>query len=172
MARTGRTLSAATYACPVMTAISATLRARGSLVAAASMAIAALAGAGCGGSTPSKPLTRAQLTAKANAICQRIVSEVDWSKVTAQELPKVVVRLASLEEQAAAELGQLVAPPSIADEWQVVIDGFKLTGPEFRKIARDAQHSPQAYPKLPLSNAQHERALDANILHIKECAKY
>lgn len=57
-------------------------------------------------------------------------------------------------------------------EWRLVVDGFRLTGPEFRKIAQEVQRSPAAYPRLPLSNAQHERGLDTNIAGIKDCAKY
>lgn len=140
---------------------------------ALALTCAAGAASGCGGtSSAHKPLTRAQLTAKANAICRRVIGEVDWSKVTPQELPRVVSRLAALEEHAAAELNKLVPPASIADEWRLVVDGFRGTGPEFRVIARAVQQNPQAYPSLPLSNAQHERGLDANILHIPGCVKY
>lgn len=129
---------------------------------------------GCGGSSssPSKPLTRAELTAKANAICRRVVSEVDWAKVSPQKLPHVVSKLAALEEQAASELNKLTPPRTMLGEWRLVVDGFRLTGPEFRKISQEVEHNPSLYSTLPLSNAQHERGLYANIEGIKDCAKY
>jgi hypothetical protein len=139
------------------------------------LATAALGTAsGCGGgSSSSRPLSRAQLTAKANTICQRVIGEVDWSKVRPQDLPSVVGRLAALEEQAAAELERLTPPASMADKWRLIVDGFRATGPEFRRLAQSIKAAgAQAYTVLPLSDAQHERGLEANIAHIKECAKY
>ncbi|MGN6371439.1 MAG: hypothetical protein ACTHM1_00365 [Solirubrobacteraceae bacterium] len=138
-----------------------------------SLTIAAiLLASGCGGASKSKPLSRAELTAKADAICRRVIPEVNWEHVKPEELPRVVNRLAKLEEQAADELGALTPPPAMADEWRLIVDAFHLTGPEFRKIAADVQTAPSAYPTLPLSNAQHERALQANVEGIKDCAKY
>jgi hypothetical protein len=145
-------------------------------MAFAALAVSAIGTAsGCGGgssSSASKPLTRAELTAKANAICKRVISQVDWDKVTPQELVHVVGKLASLEEQAASELDKLTPPRSMLAEWRLVVDGFRLTGPEFRRIAQEVEHNPSVYARLPLSNAQHERGLDANIAGIKDCAKY
>jgi hypothetical protein len=135
------------------------------------VAIAMAALSGCSGSSTSKPLTRAELTAKANAICRRVIAQVDWSKVTPADLPRTVDRLAALEEQAGHELEKLTPPTSIADEWQLIVDGFKLTGPEFKQIARSAGRVGPGYA-IPLSNAQHERALGANEIGITECAKY
>jgi hypothetical protein len=128
---------------------------------------------GCGGgSSSARPLTRVELTARANAICQRVVSQVDWTKITPKELPRVVSRAAELEERGAAELDKLEPPPSMADDWRVIVDDFKATGREFRVIAMNVKRSGGAYPRLPLSNAQHERALAANVAGIKECARY
>jgi hypothetical protein len=141
----------------------------GALLATALIAVAT----GCGGgSSKTKPLTRAELTAKANAICRRVIGEVDWSKVTPQKLPSIVGKLAALEEQAASELDKLTPPASLADEWREIVDGFRLTGPEFRQMAEQIRKAPNAYTQVVLSNAQHERALVANVAHIKDCAKY
>lgn len=130
--------------------------------------------AGCGSSSSTgKPLTRAELTDKANAICRHVIGEVDWGKVPPAQLPRLVGKLAALEEQAASELNKLTPPPAMADEWRIIVDDFKLTGPEFRKIAESVKATPSAAPsELPLSNAQHERGLAANIAGIKDCAKY
>jgi hypothetical protein len=130
---------------------------------------------GCGGSSSNaKPLTRADLTAKASAICRRVLSEVDWAKVAPQDLPRLVGRLAALEEQASAELDKLVPPASLADEWRLIVDDFKATGPELKEIAERVRVGGPApfQGGLPLSEAQHERGLAANIMGIKDCAKY
>jgi hypothetical protein len=142
------------------------------LSAALALAGVILPVVGCGEASRSKPLTRAELTAKADAICRRVIGQVDWSKVNPESLPSQVDRLAALEEQAAGELDKLTPPPAMADEWRLIVDGFKLTGPEFKQIAHQVKESPQAYPSIPLSNAQHERGLAANIAGIKDCAKY
>jgi hypothetical protein len=142
------------------------------LIAALAFAAVILPASGCGGSSKTKPLTRAELTAKADAICRRIIPQVDWSKVNPEPLPSQVDRLAALEEQAASELDKLTPPATMADEWRLIVDGFKLTGPEFKTIAAEVKSSPHAFPRLPLSNAQHERGLAADIAGIKDCAKY
>lgn len=143
--------------------------ARSSLLAA--ILLTAVAIAGCGGSSSKpKPLTRAELTAKANVICRRVISQVDWTKVNPATLPRVVDRLAALEERAASELEKLTPPASMADEWRLIVDGFKLTGPEFKQIAQSALRT--ANYQLPLSSAQHERGQRANEAGIAECAKY
>jgi len=136
------------------------------------MTVVALVASGCGGTSKSKPLSRAELTAKADAICRRVIPAVNWEHVAPGDLPRLVNRLAALEEQAASELNALTPPSSMADEWRLIVDGFRLTGTEFRRIASDVKANLGAYPKLPLSNAQHERALQANIDGIKDCAKY
>lgn len=136
------------------------------------LAAAAVAASGCGGSASSStPLTRAQLNAKASAICRRVISAVDWSKVNPAELPRTVNRLATFEERAASELEKLTPPPSIADEWRLFVDDFRATGSEFKQIAQIAAKVSHGYA-LPLSNAQRERSHAATELGISECAKY
>lgn len=127
---------------------------------------------GCGGSTSSKPLTRTELTAKANAICRRVIAEVDWSKGTPLSSVAVVDRLAALEERAAAELEKLTPPQSMLGQWRLIVDGFRLTGPEFRLMAKQAQERHETAYVLGLSNSQHERGLAAKIAGIKSCEQY
>lgn len=142
------------------------------LFGAALAAIALVVASGCGGSssTSSKPLTLAELTAKADAICKRIIPQVDWEKADPKTLPHVVGHLAALEEQAASELEKLTPPASIADEWREIIDDFRLTGHEFKQIAFGASQVPGV--GVPLSNAQHERGMVAKHMGIIECEKY
>lgn len=147
-----------------MTAIVARLAA---LLSAATLTLGVLGG--CGES--SKPLTRAELIAKADAICRRVTHQVDWLKVTKQSLSGSVHRLAALEEQAAGELSKLIPPPSMAEAWHFIVNGFRLTGPQFEQIARAAREVVGSYA-IPLSNAQHERALRAKLEGITGCEEY
>lgn len=142
------------------------------LFGAALVAMVLVVASGCGGSssTSSKPLTRAELTAKANAICKRIIPAVDWTKADPKTLPHVVGHLAALEEQAASELEKLTPPTSISDEWREIIDGFRLTSHEFKQIAFGVSQIPGE--GVPLSNAQHERGMEAKRMGIVECEKY
>jgi len=137
------------------------------------LAAIALAVTGCGGSsssTSSKPLTRAELTAKANTICKRIIAQVDWTKADPKELPHIVGHLAELEEQGARELEKLTPPPAMADEWRLLVDGFRLSGPEMKQIANGVAQVPNE--GVPLSNAEHERAVQAKDLRISGCERY
>jgi hypothetical protein len=141
-------------------------------LAAALLLVGAMSIGGCGGSSHTKPLTRAELIARADAICRRILTEVDWPKAKAQTLRSVVDRLAALEEQAANELEQLTPPASMYDEYRTIVDGFKLTGPQFKQIAQEVQTlGPAAFPLLPLSNAQHDRGFSAKVARIEECVR-
>lgn len=144
------------------------------LFGAALAAVALVVAPGCGGSSsssaPSKPLTRAELTAKANTICKRIIAQVDWQKANPKTLPRLIDHLAALEEQAASELEKLTPPPAMADEWRLLVDGFKLSGPEMKQIADGVAQVPGE--GVPLSNAQHERAVEAKDLGVSGCEGY
>jgi hypothetical protein len=60
--------------------------------------------AGCGSST-AKPLTRAELAAKANAICRTVAAKLAMKTIkTEQDVARVAPELASSEQTALAEL--------------------------------------------------------------------
>jgi hypothetical protein len=146
---------------------------RGSIGLCLAWAAALLGAYGCGGSSSSsKPLTRAELTAKADAICRRVTGEVDWSKVKPATLPTVAGRLAGLEEQAASELDELTPPASMLAEWRLIVDGFRLTAPQLRQLAHRFSQEPGVLRYVPLTDAQRERADAARVAGIRGCERY
>ncbi len=84
------------------------------LVAIALVA-ATLAAAGCGSS--SKPLTRAELTKKANTICKKVTVKLQAATKkgvsTVQQIAHLAPELASFEETALVELGKLIPPANL-----------------------------------------------------------
>lgn len=95
--------------------------------AATALATTVLALAGCGGSAE-KPLTRSELTAKANAICKTVTTKLATKNITTQQdIARVAPELASFEQTALTELGKLVPPAALASDWkQFVTDAGTL----------------------------------------------
>ena len=92
-------------------------------VAASTLATIGLALAGCGGSS-TKPLTRAELTVKANAICKAITAKFATKNIsTPKELSRVVPELAVYEQTALGELSALVPPAELANDWKTFVAG-------------------------------------------------
>jgi len=86
----------------------------------------ALTAAGCGGSTSSngsKQLTRAELIAKADAICKRANAEraAMPSIRTRSDYAIVLPRVATNNDAAIAELARLTPPASMASDWKQII---------------------------------------------------
>lgn len=142
-------------------------------IIAAAVAAVTLATSGCGGSD--KPLTRTELVAKAEAICRHAVDTVDWRKATFDQLARLGPRLAAIEEDASSELAHLKPPASLSIDWQILIDNFRVTGEQFRKLAATAKaHGGDASFLLePVLSAMRERAGDARTSGFRgECARY
>jgi len=85
------------------------------LAATAFAAVAFTVAAGCGSS--SKPLTRAELTAKANTICKKVTVKLQAATKkgvgTVQQIAHLAPELASFEETALVELSKLVPPAKL-----------------------------------------------------------
>jgi hypothetical protein len=108
------------------------------LPALAALAIAAAVTA-CGSSSP-KPLTRAQLTAKANAICRRVnakLASVGTIKGTAQ-IARVTSRLSAFEQSTLAQLSALVPPAALESDWKRFVDGAQSLAEATAKLGEDA----------------------------------
>jgi hypothetical protein len=124
-------------------------------VAALVLVVSAFAASGCGGSTKSssqatspapvepsshtestvqattqangKALTSAELIAKADKICGRIIAKV-LSKVvkTPQEAARVEPQNAAYQRTALGELGKLTPPASLASDWKQILTAIQL----------------------------------------------
>jgi hypothetical protein len=114
-------------------------------VVALTLVAAALAASGCGGSSKgtatatsasaasqtssaasSKPLTRSELIARGDAICYRLnAKRASLTINRPQDYERLVPPLATYELAAAAEMGRLTPPTSMARDWQQMVSGAR-----------------------------------------------
>lgn len=107
-------------------------------LAAVALAATMLVASGCGSST--KSLTRAELTAKANAICKTVTTKLAGSNVkTQQDIARVAPELASFEEAALTDLGKLVPPAELADDWRQFVAGAQTLAENTSKLGEYAK---------------------------------
>ena len=109
------------------------MRMRRTRLAAVVLTAATLAVSDCGGS--SKPLTHAELTTKANAICKTVTAKLASKTIkTRQEIARVAPELAAFEETALAELGKLVPPANLANDWKQFVAGAQTLAENTAKL--------------------------------------
>lgn len=94
--------------------------------------------AGCGESA--KPLTRAQLLHRADAICHKLNKRLSSSSPKSEkdfirELPK----LAGYEQEGLAELSKLIPPARMAEDWKMIIAGAQTLADDVAKLGEDAK---------------------------------
>lgn len=125
-------------------------------LAALALAATTLAMSGCGGSSSSaKPLTRAELIAKADVICRRVNVKFASSKVASQQdLARVSSEIASYERQAFAELSKLVPPTSLANDWAQILTVTHTFADNTAKISEYAKSSNVAAERVLFASSQ------------------
>ncbi|HTD57259.1 MAG TPA: hypothetical protein VK672_00040 [Solirubrobacteraceae bacterium] len=102
------------------------------------LATVALAVMGCGSSP--KPLTRAELTAKANAICKTVTVKLAGHTIKTQsDIARVAVELAAFEQAALNELSKLVPPAELASDWKQFIAGAQTLAENTQKLGEYAK---------------------------------
>lgn len=102
------------------------------------LAATTLAVGGCGSS--SKPLTRAELTAKANAICRSVSGKLATKSVNSvQDVARTAPQLAAVEQGALTELSKLVPPTSMESEWKTFIAGAQMLAENTAKLGEYAK---------------------------------
>lgn len=107
-------------------------------LATAALATGLLAGGGCGGSP--KPLTRAQLLARADVICQRVSKKLSSVTIKAQkDLIHVLPQIAGYEQQSLADLSKLVPPASLANDWKAIVADAQTIADDTAKLAESAK---------------------------------
>jgi len=106
--------------------------------AAIALTAIALAASGCGSS--SKPLTRAELTAKANAICKTVTAKMaSKSAKNEQQISQVAGELASFEQTALADLSKLVPPAELETDWKKFVSGAQTLAENTAKLGEYAK---------------------------------
>lgn len=96
---------------------------------------------GCGSS--SKPLTRAELTVKANAICKKVNVKLQAATKkgvgTVQQIAQLAPELASFEETALVELGKLIPPAAVESDWKAFVSGAQTLAENTSKLGEYAK---------------------------------
>ena len=109
---------------------------RGHLLAGALAATFAVSG--CGSS--SKPLTRAELTAKANAICKTVSAKISTKSVNSQqEIARAASELATFEQSALVGLSKLIPPAELESDWKKFIAGAQTLAENTAKLGEYAK---------------------------------
>jgi hypothetical protein len=108
-------------------------------LALVAVALATLA-AGCGGSA-TKPLTRAQLRTKTDAICRRVTTRLatNGSPRTPAQIERLIKNLSAFEQGALTELSALVPPAALADDWKRFVAGAQTLAERTAKLGEYAE---------------------------------
>lgn len=107
---------------------------------ALALAATTFAVGGCGSS--SKPLTQAELTAKANAICKSVSGKLAAKSVNSvQSVARTAPQLASIEQRALTELSKLTPPASMESEWKTFIAGAQMLAENTAKLGEYAKNN-------------------------------
>ena len=107
-------------------------------LAVLTLALAALVGSGCGSSE--KPLTRAELTAKANAICKTVAAKISSKSINSeQQISHVASELAGFEQTALANLSKLVPPAELEADWKKFVSGAQTLAEDTAKLGEYAK---------------------------------
>jgi hypothetical protein len=114
------------------------MTAGGGLPLGAMLAASVFAAAGCGKSA--KPLTRAQLLVRADAICRRVNKKLSSTTIkTQQDLVRALPRLSGYEQEGLADLSKLIPPPSMENDWKVIIAGAQTIADNTAKLSESAK---------------------------------
>jgi hypothetical protein len=148
-------------------------------IAAPALATSALAAAalaiGCGSSP--KPLTRAQLTARANAICREVKTRLEaatkgQSANTPQQFARLASKVAGFEEKALADLTKLVPPPALEADWKRFVAGAQTLAEDTSQLSEYAAAKKTAAAKRLIASAestQKQAAAAAKRIGLKDC---
>lgn len=152
------------------------------MTAARTRSVLALAGtvvalaSGCG---ESKGLSRAELIAKADPICQRANAKLDSSNISPQNIAQVAPGIAAVDRQVSAELAKLTPPSSMAGDWTIIVDGFRKSGVGLERLGAVPRISSLKKPSKAVIEAetvftgsQDARASAGARSGFKDCARF
>lgn len=92
------------------------------------------------GPTRKGELSRAVLIARADTICTGIRHMLGSNKFhTQKQIALLGPKIAAYERKAAAELGKLVPPSSLADDWKQIVKGIELLASDAASIGEYAK---------------------------------
>jgi hypothetical protein len=169
-------------------------------IASLALAVAALAASGCGGSkssgktasasqarsssgqaqssnhggSPTGPLTRAELIARADAICASVNARRASLKRLSHGYVAKLPWLASYEHAAFAQLGRLIPPVSMAGDWRQIVVVAQTVTADTAKIGEYAKsNSVNAARPLfgQVGEAQERMLTTARHAGFRDCAQ-
>jgi hypothetical protein len=140
------------------------------------LAVTMLAASGCGGSANSaKTLTRTVLIAKADVICKRLNVNRDSTPIRSQQdVARILSQHAIYERDELAELGKLVPPTSMANDWKRMLAGIQTLAEDTAKVGEYVKSNNRAAARPLIStaaNAQQQVLTIAKHNGFKECAR-
>jgi hypothetical protein len=108
-------------------------------LAVTALATTALTVCGCGSSSP-KPLTRTELTAKADTICKSVSAKVAGKSANSvQGIARTATELSSSEQSALNELSKLIPPVAMEADWKTFIAGAQTLAENTAKLGEYAK---------------------------------
>src|ERR1700729_1019990 len=114
---------------------------RTQLVALSLVAIAS-AIAGCGESSKATPLSKAELIAKADAVCAHVMVQYHANGyTTTQSIVSRAPRVAAAEQTGVAELRKLTPPASMASDWQQIVENAQTIANDTAKLGQYAKEN-------------------------------
>jgi hypothetical protein len=127
-------------------------------LATSAFAALVLAATGCG-STPKPPLTRAQLTSKADSICRTVTAKLEAaskgeSANTPQQLERLTTKVSGFEQKALTELTALVPPPALEAEWKRFVSGAQMLAEDTAKVGQYVASKNTAAGKAVISQVE------------------
>lgn len=141
------------------------------------LAAATLVASGCGKSSETGRLTRAELISKADSICRRANAAFDSASLsTPQGLSRSAPRVATVEQQAYADLASLKPPASMNASWKVIVGNYQTVARDLAELGERAKNNGTLKTYAPIvieiTNAQSARAAAAHTSGLKDCAKF
>jgi hypothetical protein len=130
--------------------------------------------AGCG--SP-KPLTRAQLMSRANAICRSVKAKLEaaskgQSANTPRQIERLTAKISGFEQTALAELGKLVPPRALEDDWKRFVAGAGMLAEDIAKVGEYAAAKNATAARQAIASAestQKQLAVVAGRMGLKDC---
>jgi hypothetical protein len=102
------------------------------------LAAGVLTSAGCGESA--KPLTRAQLLHRGDAICHKVSKKLSSTTIkTEKDFVRELPKLAGYEQEGLAALSKLIPPARMAEDWKMIVAGAQTLADDIAKLGEDAK---------------------------------
>lgn len=126
--------------------------------------------------TAGQPLTRAELTTKAEALCKRAIDDRESvSTVTGPQYGYALLQLGINERVIVAEMGKLIPPVGLVGDWQrIVADDEALAGATVHLGELVGSYNRKAFRALISASEKVHKSMEALASRdgLSECAQF